>query len=59
MDENTLITFGKHNGTKLGEVPASYLLWFYEKGWFGVNEKLKEWIKDNLEEIKLRAEKEK
>lgn len=26
------ITFGKYNGTRMGKVPASYLLWLWNNG---------------------------
>lgn len=26
------ITFGKHEGTRMGDVPASYLLWLWNNG---------------------------
>ena len=28
------LTFGKHKGEKLGDVPASYLLYLVEQDWF-------------------------
>lgn len=28
LDDSTLMPFGKHEGERLDEVPASYLLWF-------------------------------
>lgn len=31
--DNTRMPFGKHAGTPLADVPASYLLWFYEQDW--------------------------
>lgn len=33
MNDNDLILFGKHKGTKLIDVPASYLLWFMDQPW--------------------------
>lgn len=29
----TVMPWGKHKGTKIGELPASYLLWLYEQTW--------------------------
>lgn len=31
MDDNSLMLFDKHKGTKLCNVPASYLLWLYNQ----------------------------
>jgi Putative quorum-sensing-regulated virulence factor len=32
MTDTDLITFGKYNGTAIGKVPASYLLWLWDNG---------------------------
>lgn len=32
-NDETVMPFGKHNGTKLKDVPASYLLWLFEQPW--------------------------
>lgn len=53
MDDNTVLTFGKYKGVKLGEVPPSYLLWFYDNGSFGVNEALKTYIEENRETLEM------
>lgn len=29
LKDDNLMTFGKHKGVKLGDVPDSYLLWLY------------------------------
>lgn len=31
--DKTIMPFGKHAGSCLAAVPASYLLWFYEQDW--------------------------
>jgi hypothetical protein len=31
MDDNSKMTFGKHAGKRLEEVPSSYLLWLWDK----------------------------
>ena len=33
ITDNFLISFGKHKGKRIGDVPASYLIWFYEQDW--------------------------
>jgi len=32
-DGDTRMTFGKHKGKRLTNVPGDYLLWFYEQPW--------------------------
>jgi uncharacterized protein (DUF3820 family) len=54
--DDTPIFFGKHKGTKLCNVPASYLLWLYdtsEQGKRMFDQKLAVYIKDNLQGIKI------
>jgi len=31
--DDTLMPWGKHQGVKMSDVPASYLLWLYEQPW--------------------------
>lgn len=31
--DQTVMPWGKHKGTKLGELEAGYLLWLYEQPW--------------------------
>lgn len=58
MDDNTPMPFGKHKGTALANVPASYLLW-----WNGENETpttetgkaLKAYILDNIKSLTAEA----
>lgn len=45
MDDSSLMPFGKYKGTKLANVPASYLLFVYEN--YQLHENLKEYIKKN------------
>jgi uncharacterized protein (DUF3820 family) len=33
ISDKTTFPFGKHKGQLLGDVPASYLLWFYDQEW--------------------------
>lgn len=37
MEDDDEITFGKYNGTKIGKVPASYLLWLWNNGMWRSN----------------------
>ena len=49
MDDNSLMPFGKFKGEKMANVPADYLLWYYEQEW--CKGELKNYIKDNLESL--------
>lgn len=50
-NDDTLMPFGLHKGTKLGNVPDHYLIWLYEKS--GLSEgPLKVYIRNNLEAMK-------
>lgn len=33
MGEDDIMTFGKYKGKKLGEIPAGYFLYIYDRGW--------------------------
>lgn len=50
-NENTVMTFGRYKNYKLGNVPASHLLWLYNKAAF-VPEPLKKYIEQNMEKLK-------
>lgn len=51
LNDDSIMPWGKFKGTKMGNVPAEYLLWLYE------NDKcdgpVKEYIEDNLDVIKI------
>jgi len=54
MDDNSIMPFGKYKGEKMANVPAEYLIWFYENrmvyGW------MKEYIENNLDVLKSEIE---
>ena len=51
MDDNTIITFGKYRGSKLSNIPSSYLLWLYNEGkCYG---ELKEYIEFIEKEVEI------
>ena len=56
MSNNLILThlsempFGKHQGTPMQDVPASYLHWLYTND---VQGKVLRYIKENLNELKL------
>jgi len=51
--DETEITFGKYKGTKLANVPASYLLWLYDNNKCGYE--LKTYIRNNHEQLEKEA----
>ncbi len=60
-NDQSPINFGKYIGKKLGNVPAEYLLYLWDKSEQGktlYDKKLAVYIKDNLQAIKLEAESE-
>lgn len=61
LTDESKIAFGKHQGTMLKDVPASYLLWLMDQHWFyasiiSYNVALKEYIQDNLQVLKKEVE---
>ena len=50
FNDSSLMPFGKYEGIELEKVPASYLLWLYDKGLN--HQDLKEYIEDNMEVLK-------
>ena len=47
MDDNSIMPFGKYQGKRMEDVPASYLLWLYSENKTFSN--LRDYIEDNLE----------
>ena len=54
MNDDTIMRFGAHNGKSLGEVPADYLMWFYNEE--NCPEDLKEYIEDNMKVLESESE---
>lgn len=50
--------FGKYGGEKLGDVPASYLLWCYEQEWIHDWPGVRDYIKDGINWLKDEAKRE-
>ena len=44
MDDNSIIKFGKYQGRKLANIPAWWLLWYYDQ-----NKPLMDYIDENRE----------
>lgn len=56
--DDTVIDWGQHKGTKLANIPAKDLLWYYDQDWFKKSKKpeyiaLKAYIEDNMDFLKL------
>jgi len=55
MNDNSIMPFGKHQGEKLANVPAKYLLWLLkENKCYG---ELKKYIEENEDVLKQEVEK--
>lgn len=50
LTDKDLISFGKHKGTALANVPADYLLYIYDFN--NLNQDLRDYIKRNLDVLK-------
>lgn len=50
FDDNSLMPWGKHEGEKMANVPASYLLWIYDNN--KCHGEVKSYIVKNLELLK-------
>jgi len=51
LDDNSLMPFGKYEGCKMQDVPATYLKWLYDNN--KASKPVRRYIKENLETIKL------
>jgi len=51
MNDNTVLDFGQYSGTKLANVPAEWLLWYYNDS-DRLNTKLIDYIEDNLDVLR-------
>lgn len=49
MNDLSLMSFGKHKGEKMANVPPEYLKYIYEQGW--AKGDLKKYIEDNFNVI--------
>jgi uncharacterized protein (DUF3820 family) len=54
LTDESKMPFGVHKGKNMADVPASYLLWLYENN--KCSGEVKEYIKDNLDVIKVEIE---
>lgn len=51
LNDDSIMPWGKYKGTKLGNVPAEYLMWLYEND--KCDKAVKEYIEDNLDVIQI------
>ena len=56
--DNYKIPFGKHQGTKLDQLPASYLDWLVGQDWIEKFPVVTQYVKDNREHIDRELEEE-
>lgn len=65
LTDNSLMPFGKYSGEKMGDVPASYLLWFKDEAKGKTifqgsdNEKVLLYIEENLDVLEAEMDDEK
>lgn len=50
MEDNDLMPWGKYQGTKMLDVPASYLIWIYENN--KCSGDVKKYIEENMQCLK-------
>lgn len=57
LTDNSPMPFGKHRGTKMANVPASYLLWMLDNTDIGknVNHPIHQYIQDNIEVLRKKV----
>lgn len=51
--DDTIVTFGKYRGERLGDVPGSYLLYLYESQDGIQNPKLLKYVEDNYQALEM------
>lgn len=53
------IPFGKYQGTRIGDVPASYLIWLLEQGGPDRHPEIRDYIEEHEDDLRLEIEQEK
>ena len=56
LTDNSLMPFGKHKGTKMANVPASYLIWIYENNKCSIE--VIKYVRENLDVLKEESKRE-
>lgn len=57
-DDDIIIPFGKYKGSRLGDVPASYLLYIAKFDWLYKFQDIKDYIENNWEQLNNEAHEE-
>lgn len=56
LNDDSLMPFGKHKGKRLEDVPASYLLWLWDDGWWQrTSEPLGAYIEESFQALLIDA----
>lgn len=58
MNDNTVMWFGQHKGKELANVPASWMMWWYNENpnpVYSNHKKLREYIQANIQSISTEA----
>lgn len=50
IEDNDIMPFGVHKGTKMANVPAEYLIWLKDQPW--LKKEYKDYIDDNMDVLK-------
>ncbi len=53
MDDNSIMPYGKYQGQKMANVPASYLIWLYNEN--KCAGEVRQYVYKNLEDLKMEA----
>jgi uncharacterized protein (DUF3820 family) len=56
INDSSLMPFGKHQGKKMIDIPAFYLILIFEKGWIH-HEGVKKYVVENLASLRLEIKK--
>jgi len=56
MTDNSLMPFGKYKGTKMANVPASYLIWIFENNKCSIE--VIKYVRENLDVLKEEVKRE-
>lgn len=57
-DSNIELPFGKYKGKRLGDVPASYLLWLGDQDWVSKFPLIEQYIKSEWQYLEKEAKEE-
>lgn len=56
LTDDSLMPYGKYKGTKMANVPASYLMWLYDND--KCDEPVKQYIEDNMDVLQIEIKRE-